>query len=509
MSILDSSIAWLRAFGLTRIEYLASVGLLGLAVIVAPYANINWPNSGPIGAATLLVGGIVLLAGLWTLTGRVQARVLIGSHAMRLPWSLLLGGCIQLVVAAAAAPVPVFDDATYLSIATSLVATGEYLDDAGRLAFYPPGYPLCLAPFIAIFDAPFPAVVACNLVLYAIAATSVWKTAERLFGPQTAFVAFWLFTVWPSRILVGSLPVRENLTVSAIMAGFALTLIGLSGRRAQLSRSVPAGLCFGLATLAQPGFQLFTLALPIAFRQYARFVGGRRFALFFATTILTASLTTMPWQVRNYVVFDGAFRGISTNGGSVFYRANNPMATGIHAVRGEIDLAQFSELEQNALGYELGRQWILENPVSFAKLAGKKLLHLLSDDNYGAYFAIYRGDGRSADHPASATDVAAVARTRAYEIVALVSLLFWLVLAVSAARQIVAALPAPRSLGASLTPLLYPLLYSAIVYSIFESGTRQRMVATAFLIIVAAREFVAEHTNQKVASPGYPLAAQP
>jgi hypothetical protein len=53
--------------------------------------------------------------------------------------------------------------------------------------------------------------------------------------------------------------------------------------------------------------------------------------------VIMAFAVVAPWSIRNYRVFD-AFVPISTNGGGVFYLANNPLATGHYTDIGEPDL---------------------------------------------------------------------------------------------------------------------------------------------------------------------------
>ena len=64
---------------------------------------------------------------------------------------------------------------------------------------------------------------------------------------------------------------------------------------------------------------------------------------------------------------------ISTNGGYVFYSANNPDSRGIHMVippqAGEVDEVSMDRIRSRAATH-----WILENPVGFARLAAIKAM---------------------------------------------------------------------------------------------------------------------------------------
>jgi hypothetical protein len=90
-----------------------------------------------------------------------------------------------------------------------------------------------------------------------------------------------------------------------------------------------------MASLAQPSMLLFPIAMAVAIRaQCAQF---RPLALRLAVITLAMAAVIAPWSMRNYSILK-EFVVISTNGGDVFYRANNPLATGGYVQRGEKDL---------------------------------------------------------------------------------------------------------------------------------------------------------------------------
>ena len=68
-----------------------------------------------------------------------------------------------------------------------------------------------------------------------------------------------------------------------------------------------------------------------------------------------------------------------------------------------------------------------------------------------------------------------------------VSLVFWVIVIAWSARAIgsngrIGQFPD----GERLLPLIYPLLYGAAVFSVFESGSRQHMAAAGVLLVLAA-----------------------
>ena len=462
--------------------------LLIFGITIVPYYNIHW-SGGLVGALVLLISGGVLaflLIGRFSEFFRKWLAVI--SNRLNFFHLIIFGIVVQVVVSIVTDPTPVSDGRTYLLLSEKLVAGIDYQDDAGHRAFWPPGLPFFLTPFVFVFEIRAVAIVVANIFLYLIGAWAVRELGRRLFESTVGDLAAVLFTFWPSRLLCAGLASKENLSVSMVLAGSALCVIAFesSGRRSWFLTAL-AGLTFGLAALAQPGLLLLVLAMPLAYRSFLGLKPGQYLARCLFIILFTV-LTVLPWHVRNCVVFDGKYCGLTTNGGSVFYRANNPKATGLFTPEGEIPITNLPELEQNRKGFELGKRWILENPIDFLKLAGKKLTHLLGDDSYGADWAILRGEGLSYEQ---ALKNSSEARLWSYKIAGWISLAFWVIVLALSAHVLMTnnKVDAMRN-GERFLPLIYPLLYSAVIFSIFESGSRQHMPALGLLLVLASASVV-------------------
>lgn len=459
--------------------------LLILGIVIAPYYNIHWSGGGWIGAAALLVSGCLLAFLLTGVFGERLGNALLATGSrFRLFQILLFGLSAQISVALITNPVLVSDPHTYLALAERLAGGMDYMDEAGRRAFWPPGLPIFLMPFVALFGSGAMAVAVANMVLYVIGAFSAWDLGRRIFTPQVGVMAALLFTIWPSRLLCAGLASKENLTLAMILAGSTLCLgafQSVGGRSWRFATG--AGFAYGLAALAQPGLVLLAAAVPIIFRS----AFSVRLGPYIARSVVVIGCSViclLPWHIRNCMVFDGQFCGISTNGGSVFYRANNPKATGLWIEEGEVPIGKLPELVQNQLGFELGKEWIRENPDEFLKLAVKKLVHFFGDDSYGASFGILRGGGL--DHEQS-LKMSSPERLWSYRTASWVSLVFWVLVLAWAARAIGASgWNAQFPSSERLLPLVYPLIYSVVVFSVFESGSRQHTVAQGLLLVLAA-----------------------
>ena len=381
---------------LIRLEY----GVARLLVIFAAASVLYW-NLKLSGAAlniAVAVVGVLLL--MQASTDRYY-RWLAGAPAgwlAQLPGLRVLlpcGSILQIAAAVVTAPVQSDDQRMYLQLAASLAQEHRYLAADGTLAFWPPGMPLFLSPFVALFGEGNFAVAVANLSLYALGAWAIHGLGRRIGGTEVARVSLCLFTLWPSRLLSAGLASKEGLVITAMLLGTLALLKSFDTNRGTSVYAPLAGVVFGMAALAQPGLLLFVAVLFLPMR-HAFKTNRLRFVLNCSLVLVCAVLTLQAWQQRNCQLFKGEFCGVATNGGSVFYRANNPLATGLWTPDGEIKISHLPELEQNQRGYELGRKWIESHPQEFLILGLRKLIYLLAEDSEGAYRGIWRGYGKQA-----------------------------------------------------------------------------------------------------------------
>lgn len=467
---------------LNRLEYGAVCLLMLFAAAAVLYSNVPLQGAGLNAAVALAAVLLFLLLCAERPYGWLAGAP--GAWLARLPGLKLLLPCgllLQGAVALLTAPVLTDDQRMYLQLAASLAQEQRYLATDGTMAFWPPGMPLFLSPFVALLGAGAAAVVAANLTLYGLGAWAIHGLGQRLGGEAVARLAVGLFTLWPSRLLSAGLAAKEGLVISAMLLGTLAMLKAFeAGRRGPLYALV-AGAVFGLASLAQPGLLLYVLVLCLPLRH--EFAKGRlRFALNCALVLACVLLTLQVWQQRNCRLFEGAFCGVSTNGGSVFYRANNPLATGSWTPDGEVKISHLPELEQNRRGYELGRQWIETHPRDFLVLGVRKLIYLMGDDSEGAYRGIWRASGLSHEQADQANSSA---RWQVFLAAHLASLLFWVWVLMGVFRYARAAFR-DAGLAEQGRLLIYPLLYSSAVFFVFESGARQHMAAEGLMLVLAA-----------------------
>src|SRR5262249_55479204 len=228
------------------------------------------------------------------------------------------------------------------------------------------------------------------------------------------------------------------------------------------------GIVLGLGSLTQPSVLLFPSIL-LMYEFFGKENQDRLLHIFLPIAIGMV-LTIGPWTVRNYLVFK-QWVPISTNGGDVFYRANNEFATGGYIPVGHQSLDHLDEIQRNKIAFALGLQWILSNPADFLRLALKKQILFLGDDGHGVFETLKRALG--------ITD-------RRYVFFKAIANMYWLVIWMI----ILAALinHTKKRLHRNREPLILMLacFYFLAVHSIFESGGRYHEPLSVFVALLAA-----------------------
>jgi hypothetical protein len=422
------------------------------------------------------------------------------------PWTLgavVLGGLLLRVLwVLVFHPVPMSDYLRYVVLARTLVSQHIYAEDNFR-ACVPPGAAFFLAGAMAILGDHWWTPAFVSLVCYLAAATLIARLAYIVAGKTAALYATIMFAIWPSMIAFTGLAASEHTFIPLfVLACFPLFV----SESIALRLSPIFGIAAGLAALTRSVALLLPLVWLIGMwvRDHYKFTFWRDRARVLALTTFFMLLAVVPWTVRNYRVLH-ALIPVSTNGGSIFYRANNPWASGGWTPRGERDLDPnvYDEVTWNRLGYAWGREWIAAHPLKFARLILVKEYLFLRSDGAGVYWSIYRTYPR---------------RTLSFEIANFASALWWAALGIAVAVALFRF-----RLDTRVICLLLPFLLLFAVHSVYESHERYHMPAVPFLIVLGSMlsirrstltewEPLATRTNQQApatdSTGAYPPAAR-
>jgi len=496
MSLHDSSMrAGLRDAPATAFAPLAAL-LRGLAMaallaaaVAVPFAFAWRMGAGP---AFVLGGGVAAwvaaLAVAWAVSRRggrgpawpaaptsaaVTAAEAMPGAATMLAAIVVAGVLLRIAWVNAFPPFQFSDFAAYWELATGLVENGEYADHGdGRVwrAWRPPGYPLLLAGMMWAFG-PSPWLPAVsNIAMYAATAWIVFAIGREAGSPRAGLIAAGLLSVWPSYVAMAGFAGTEPVSVLLVAALVLLVLRVRPGGRAVMA-GIAIGIVAGAAALVRPTFMVVPVVVAATAFLAPRLDRARLVAA--AVALVAMAATVAPWTLRNHAVL-GQWVPISTNGGDVLYRANNPLATGGFTPRGAVstDALKADEVAWDRRNQQLAVEWIKANPVEFAKLALRKAAIFLGTDESGIYLSLRAAvGGRDL-----ATDTAPLA---------IAANLFWIAAWLALGAALVLRTRAFRDSPALATAALFALLLLPI-HMIYESQPRYHMPMIGPLAVLVA-----------------------
>ena len=373
-------------------------------------------------------------------------------------WILLIGILLRLIWILFFPAQPGSDGAVYMSLASRLRAFEEY-EIAGTRAYWPPGYAMVLAVWGTLVPAAGWLYWTLNLVLFSVMFAGVVLFTQSFVNSDASRFAGFLLALWPNYVTSTATPEKE-LVVAALLPWILIAIVKILMVTQRTYRlAYGAGLLLGICILIQPSIQLL---VPVAILLI--FLGCRQNLItkLAVVTLLVLGTATVvaPWTYRNYQVFD-SFLLVSSNGGSNFYRANNPLASGGYTVRGEVDLSHLEELQQDKEGKRLAKEWIRTNPLDFAKLVLEKQIRFMGDDATGVYTALKVG---------GASDNGSL-----YAILKMAANGWWILAWSSVILMVVLLNIGPEK--ASIRLLVWLWLYFFVLHSVFESAGKYHMPA--------------------------------
>lgn len=329
--------------------------------------------------AFLVVGLLSLAVVLWKHKGIHLCHLIPEWNGRLYLFSIITIGVILRLVWAQIADVHLVSDAhSYFLHAQQLVTEGYYgFPNSHPDSFWPPGYPFVLYPFFILFGINETVVILVNILLFVFTAAGIFYATKEIYGEVAAKVATLAILLWPNFLFLSASGTKEAI-LCAIFPWLAWLFI-TSVIRINLWKVVLIGLLVGFSVLTQPSIILIYGVIVLFYALISRKLPA---TLKLAILMFAAmSITIAPWSIRNYIQLD-RFVMVSSNGGDVFYRANNANAKqGFNAASKDSPLSNLSGIEKDRLGYKLGFKWIKENPIDFLQLSVQKtILYFGSDD---------------------------------------------------------------------------------------------------------------------------------
>jgi hypothetical protein len=384
------------------------------------------------------------------------------------------------------------DSATYTIGAQSLASRGAFVDERGKPEiFRTPGYPLVLAPFMAL-HASDAAIVALNIVFAALVVFVTWRIANQVFGDdRIAGICALIVAIEPT-MLIWSLKVMPETLFTLCLVLFAYATVS--------EKPIAAGIALCAAIYVKP------IAWPLAF--IVPVVGvwfqPRRALMLF----VTCAALLAPWHIRNYVTT--GYAGFSdvidrsiyiTAGGSVAARQQGVAFTEMRRELIARDEARVGDPWRYAQMRRDGLSRVASDPIGWTKTQTFGMLRTLFEPGAAEYartFGLYTSSGGLT----SMIDGGFASFAHAHPILIGVSIIWALVLLPLVLLPIVAATFVPKQ-----ARLAFRLFALVTVYLVVAGGGvpgyhRFRVPAVPFLILMSA--FV--YTRRRCSFPSPPPA---
>lgn len=281
------------------------------------------------------------------------------------------------------------DSAAYLKLAERLLAGSPYRTDYG-FAYWPPGFPIALAPFLAVLGAY--AGLGYNAVTFVLTEVVAFSLCRRLAGRRAAVLAVAFLAFWPNFIASSALLMKEDLLI--VLWPLAVLLYLRSEEQkggGAVANSAFAGAAIGYATLVQPA----SILMPGVFIVYTCLTRKiRRESLVrMAALCVCTGLVVAPWTIRNYAVLHGLVP-VTSSGGQNFYMVSLPTSDGRWNAVGNQAALHLSpdELRRSGLGFRRGLENIERYPVHYLSTVIRKPLYMYGQDSKNTYWIFDRGE---------------------------------------------------------------------------------------------------------------------
>jgi 4-amino-4-deoxy-L-arabinose transferase-like glycosyltransferase len=471
-----------RAGTIARIAAYVFLALILEVLFSVPYRTVYLVTHSARRSWIVAILGLLFCGAVFRMRHRIYAAV--DGAAKRLPGgmqsaavTLAVGLVLRLMWVLRFHPPLASDGAGYFTEATNL-AQRHFYDGT----FWPPGFPLFLSPFLAVLGAHLWVAVFVGMLLFVVTTLITRRVARQITGSDgAAALAGWVLAVWPGYIAFVGVNSKEAL-ISCMFAAMMGLLYGSRawiGRRLWLATAGVGVLC-GLAALTQPGLMLLSVAILLAEFLLTRRIGPTVLRTAVATVAMICAI--LPWTVRNYVAY-GRIIPISSNGGSVFYRANNPNANASYSAEGEVVLPK-DTIAADREGYAMAKAWIMHHPLAFATLAIRKQVVFWGDDGDGVYEGLKRNQSPS---------------VLLYSGIKLVTSLYWFGLWLALLcffKPLTRALDWPAWFAVAFLPLAYQWA----IDSVFESGSRHHLAQISCMAVLIACAFTATQRRGSAAN---------
>lgn len=254
----------------------------------------------------------------------------------------------------------------------------------GPSAWAPPVYPYILAGVFKLFGVYSAlsawVILAFNSIFAALTCLTLYRIAERIYGPGVARATAWTWAVFPYAIYWPVRVVWETSLTTFLLSLALLLTLRMADQPPRFRSWILFGVLWGIIALTNtaivsmfPFYLLWLLYRPS--RRTGQLAGA-------ALCVFTAALVVSPWLLRNYEVF-GKFVFVRDNLPLEMYEANNDQSAGLwtrneHPGNNPEAMRRFQELGELGFMAEKKRevrQFIREHPARFLRFTAERAVY--------------------------------------------------------------------------------------------------------------------------------------
>ncbi|RIK11199.1 MAG: hypothetical protein DCC49_01250 [Acidobacteria bacterium] len=280
------------------------------------------------------------------------------------------------------------DTPTYVELSRGVFTGSGFRLNGVPSATYPPGYPLFIAPFVALFGEAGRAVVAAQWLVGGAAAVLVARIARVIYGPSVAVVAGLGAATAPQLAMWEAYPISDVLGLSLLLLGVFCLVTALPPIEApaevqskwqRIGRAGAAGAALGASALVRP--LSLSLGLPAVLWIVSPWIRAskRLRASMILCAIAGMLVVIAPWGIRNAAEF-GGFYPLSTRNGWQLIQATEWTLQGRGTVGVDVtypeEASGLSEGEADRVLTRIALERMRQHPADFASRAGLKVLFL-------------------------------------------------------------------------------------------------------------------------------------
>jgi 4-amino-4-deoxy-L-arabinose transferase-like glycosyltransferase len=265
------------------------------------------------------------------------------------------------------------DEDSYYNEAKNIAEIHQFsYDGIEPSVFQPPGYSMCLAPFLLLSRSMVPLRIM-NYVALGFCVYLIYRLLKDKLSPLSGVLGAILVLCYP--VLFYTAGTLYPQTIGSFI--FLLILFLLTKEKRTNITFIISGLLFGCLILIIPVFIISLFIVCIWLWWFNKSVDFKCIAL----TIFFAFIPITAWNIRNYITFK-SFIFVSSNSGFMLLLGNSENTTpnagpnvDIKRYRDEVLRRNLNALEEDSYYRTKAIEWILSHKVQTAKLYFLKFLN--------------------------------------------------------------------------------------------------------------------------------------